>query len=75
MKNIMIAATAMCLLSGVVHAQDAPKKVAKMEAKELKHDAKVAKKEAKTEGDYMKADSAKQSKHEAKMLKKTVKNQ
>ncbi|WP_461101360.1 hypothetical protein [Spirosoma koreense] len=73
MKNVMIASVMVLFFSGASVAQDNTKKVAKMEAKELKHDAKIAKKEAKMEGDYVTADSAKKAKHTAKLVKKSVK--
>lgn len=69
----MLAGAVALLMSGSVLAQDKPQKVAKMEAKEMKHDAKVAKKEAKMENDHMKADAAKDLKHDAKMMKKDAK--
>ncbi|GAB4041247.1 hypothetical protein [Spirosoma gilvum] len=73
MKTLMIATTAVMILSGSVFAQDKTKKEAKMETKEMKHDAKIAKKEAKMENDHMRADAAKEMKHDAKMMKKDAK--
>lgn len=75
MKNVFCFTLAAVLFAGAAFAQDstANKKVVKMTTKEMKHDAKMAKKEAKLEGNYMKVDSAKEAKHDAKMMKKTAK--
>ncbi|QDK80082.1 hypothetical protein EXU85_16290 [Spirosoma sp. KCTC 42546] len=69
MKNAMIFAVAILLMSGTAFAQDETKKEAKMEQKQLKKDAKAMKKEGKKEGNEMKADSGKAMKKMHKSMK------
>ncbi|GAB4016975.1 hypothetical protein GCM10028773_11630 [Spirosoma koreense] len=65
MKKLMMIAAATLLMTGAFAQDDA-----KQAHKQMKHDAKMAKKDAKKAGDGMMADSAKMMKKEHKMKKK-----